>query len=564
MGFKDYPYERPAESMLKDEFDPLLKAFGSASSACEQCDIIDRILRVRNRVDSMETIARIRFDCDTGNSFYSGEGDYLDSFIPVYDGYVARFAKAFSESRYAGALAERYGNQAMKLNSLMVKVYDDKLLPLLQQENALVRRYDKLLAAARIPFKGGELNLSQLRAHTESADRAERREASEAFYGFFEGNLTELDEIYDKLVHVRTDMARALGYDDFTAMGYDRLYRAYATDDAKRFRSSVMHSVVPLASALRERQRARLGFEKLEYYDLGVMYKGGNPAPMGGDEWQMDTARRMFTELSPETAEFFDFMAENGLYDLPARANKSGGGYCNVIPDHGAPFIFSNSNGTMSDVTTITHESGHAFQVYRTLKRPVLPECAFPAMDACEIHSTSMEYLTWPWMELFFGKDTKKFEFTHISDAMIFIPYSAVVDEFQHRVYSSPDVSPKERRRMWRETEEAYIPYIDYKDNAFLSSGGRFFRQSHIISDPFYYLDYALANVSAMQLWARSMTDRKAAWQDYLRICDVGGREDLFGICRLANIRPPFEPTAVEDMAASVSAWLDGIDDSAF
>src|SRR5690554_5695718 len=154
----------------------------------------------------------------------------------------------------------------------------------------------------------------------------------------------------------------------------------------------------------------------------------------------------MYDALSPETSKFFRFMVDKELMDLDSRANKEGGGYCTYIPDHQAPFIFANFNGTSGDVDVLTHEAGHTFQVYSS--RHLIPEYRWPTMESAEIHSMSMEFLAWPWIDKFFKEDTNKYKFDHLSGAIEFLPYGVLVDEFQHEVYENPKLSPKERRAL--------------------------------------------------------------------------------------------------------------------
>ena len=160
---------------------------------------------------------------------------------------------------------------------------------------------------------------------------------------------------------------------------------------------------------------------------------------------------------------------------------KQSGGYCTYISEYGAPFIFSNFNGTSGDIDVLTHEAGHAFQVYESRGFEV-PEYGFPTYEACEIHSMSMEFFTWPWMDRFFEDEADKYRFDHLASGLIFIPYGVTVDEFQHFVYENPDATPAERKQAWREIERKYLPHRNYDDNAYLEQGGFWHKQGHIFS----------------------------------------------------------------------------------
>src|SRR5690606_28092373 len=196
---------------------------------------------------------------------------------------------------------------------------------------------------------------------------------------------------------------------------------------------------------------------------------------------------------------------------------KQGGGYCTYIPEYKSPFIFANFNGTSHDVDVLTHEAGHAFQVYSS--RDLLPEYRWPTMEAAEIHSMSMEFLAWPWIDQFFLEDTPKYKFNHLAGAISFLPYGVLVDEFQHHIYEKPGLTPDERKALWRKLEKKYMPFKDYGDDAFMEKGTYWLRQGHIFSAPFYYIDYTLAQVCAFQYWIKHQANRKEALESYLKLC---------------------------------------------
>ena len=304
-----------------------------------------------------------------------------------------------------------------------LKTFSPEVISDMQEENKLYSEYTKLVASAKIPFEGEERNLSQLTPFMTSKDREMRKKANNAKYAFFAENEEKFDEIYDKLVKVRTRIAKKLGYENFVELGYARMNRSdYDAKMVANFRKQVLDYIVPVATELRERQRVRLGLDSLKYYDETLSFKSGNAKPKGDSNWILNNAKKMYSELSPETKEYFEFMTENELMDLVSKKGKAGGGYCTYISKYNAPFIFSNFNGTSGDINVLTHEAGHAFQAYMS-RNFEIPEYNFATSEACEIHSMSMEFFTWPWMQLFFFDDADKYKFTHLSEALLFIPY---------------------------------------------------------------------------------------------------------------------------------------------
>jgi len=319
--------------------------------------------------------------------------------------------------------------------------------------------------------------------------------------------------------------------------------------------------IVPIASQLKERQQKRIGVDRLTYYDEPFNFQTGNPSPKGSPQWITENGQKMYDELSPETGRFFSFMVENNLMDLVAKKGKASGGYCTYIEDYKAPYIFSNFNGTSGDIDVLTHEAGHAFQVYSS-RHFEIPEYYWPTYEACEIHSMSMEFFTWPWMELFFKEDSDKYKFAHLSDALLFLPYGVSVDEFQHWVYEHPEATPVERKQQWREIEKKYLPHKDYDGNSYLEAGGFWQRQGHIYNDPFYYIDYTLAQICAFQFWKRSRENREASWEDYLKLCKLGGSLPFTELVKEANLISPFEDGCVQSIVGEIEAWLNSIEDN--
>ncbi len=561
MIFKDYQYQRPDMVEVKSQFEKLLADFQAADDAQTQNNIIEQINKLRHDVESMFKLVQIRYSIDTRDTFYEAENNYVDEQQPVYSGLVTDFYKVLLASPHRVQLVERWGEQLFDIAECLLKTFSPEVLPLLQRENKLVSEHRKLLANAKINYNGEVYNLQQMAPFMQSPDRATRQEASRCYMGFFEENEATIDRIYDDMVKVRHEIAIKLGFANYVELGYARLGRTdYGATEVAGYRQQVLDAVVPLATALKKRQQKRIAVDELKYYDEVFEFPTGNPTPKGSVEHLVELAQNMYRELSPETGQFFDFMVDSELLELEAKQGKSGGGYCEFIDNYKAPFIFANFNGTAADVDTLTHEAGHAFQVYSS-RNYELPEYVWPTLEACEIHSMSMEFITWPWMQHFFKEDTEKFKFAHLAGAITFIPYGVTVDEFQHFVYENPTATPAERKAAWRDIERKYLPHRDYDDNDLLERGGFWYRQSHIFGMPFYYIDYTLAQVCALQFWHKSQHDRVNAWQDYLRLCQAGGTQSFLKLVQLANLQNPFVNGTINSVMQPVSQWLD---DAAF
>ncbi len=559
--FKDYEYKRPDLVAGKAYFKQLLTEFQSAQSVEDQSAVIEKINAFRNDFSTQYNLVYIRASIDTNDEFYQKERDYLDEKTPEMEEISTEYYKALLASPFKKELEEKWGEQLFDLAENQIKGFSPEIMELMQKENKLSSEYSKLVASAQIAFDGKELTLAQLGPYTESTDRDVRKAATVARFGFFKEHEEEFDRIYDELVKVRHEMAVKLGYKNYVELGYVLMNRIdYNAEMVKNYRDQIRDVVVPYATELRERQAKRIGVGKLKFHDEGLKFLSGNATPKGTPEWIVENGKKMYEELSPETAEFFNFMIERELMDLVAKKGKEGGGYCTFIDDYSSPFIFSNFNGTSGDIDVLTHEAGHAFQVY-TSRNIGIPEYIWPTNESCEIHSMSMEFFTWPWMELFFKEDTEKYKFSHLSEALLFLPYGVAVDEFQHVVYEHPEMTPQERKAAWKKIEQIYLPHRDYDGIDYLEQGGFWQRQPHIYNSPFYYIDYTLAQVCAFQFWKKSRENHEEAWKDYIHLCQLGGKMSFTKLVAEANLISPFEDGCIDSVMVAIKEYLDSVED---
>ncbi len=564
MKFSEYEYKRLDIEKIQIEFSTLLDTFKKADSAKKQLNTFYEINDLRKNIRTMFSIVFVRYSVDTNDKFYDDEQKYIDEIAPLIDEFEVDLGNTILESKFRSELEAELGILLFRKAENNKKSFKPEIIPEMQEENKLVSEYHKLKASASIPFKGEDRNLAQLIPYMQDPDRETRKEASELFSGFMSTHMEELDNIFDKLVKLRTGIAKKLGFDSFLELGYIRMERLdYDEKMVANFRKQVLEEIVPLTVKLRERQQKRLGLENLYNYDENFNFKSGNPLPKGDSKWIIEQGKKMYSELSPETDEFFSFMSENELLDLETRKGKLMAGFCKSFPDHKAPYIFSNFNGTEGDINVLTHEAGHAFQNYCCRDFNVMDYIS-PSSESCEIHSISMEFLTWPWMNLFFGDDTEKFRFSHLSKALLSIPYGVAVDEFQHYVYKNASDTPEQRRAKWREIEKKYLPNRTYDNNQYLEDGGRWQIQMHIYVVPFYFIDYSLAQICAFQFFKISREAPDKAWEDYLKLCKKGGSDSFLGLLKSANLESPLKDGTVKNIVGVINDTLDNIDDSQF
>ena len=546
MKFQDMPYERVEYNQVEKEYRKMIADFREARSGEEQFKVHERYYALNSKVGTMMTIAHIRHDIDTTDEFYNGEKEYYDEMQPRLANLTVEYQRGMYQSPYRSYLEEKIGKVAFKNIELQLKAFDEKLIPLMQEENALTTKYDNLIASAKIEWEGETLNLSLLKPYLTSSDRNVRKRAYEKYSAFFVSVEEELDDIYDKLVKNRTEQARQMGYKNYVELGYYRMNRnCYDKEMVENYRRQIKEFFVPFAEQMHERRRKRLGLEKLSYIDTDVYFPNGNPTPIGTPEEIVDAGKKMYSEMSRETKEFFDFMTENELFDVLGRKTKKAGGYMTFLPEYGAPFIFANFNGTSGDVDVITHECGHAFQGYLAGKDPI-QEHRDITMETAEIHSMTMEFFAEKWIGLFFGDREDDYRDMHLESAAAFIPYGCMVDEFQHIVYGNPGMTPKERKEVWLELEKAYRPHMDYEGDAFFAKGGFWQKQLHIYDYPFYYIDYCLAQTCAIQYKAMMDEDYEKAWKSYLKLCRLSASGFFTDMLTEVGLESPFEDGCIK------------------
>lgn len=556
MKFMDMPYERVDFEGAEKEFLILMEEFKGAKNGEEQFAVHEKFYELCDRVMTNMTIAQIRHDIDTTDEFYSKEQDYYDEIQPKIGNLMVSYQKLLYESPYRAYMEEKIGPVAFKNMELAMKSTDERLIPLMQEENALTTEYDKLIAGAKIDWEGETLNLSLLQKHMKSPDREVRRKAWEKYAAFFEENAEALDTIYDKLVKCRTAQAKEMGYENYLELGYYRMNRnCYDKTMVESFRNQIKTVFVPFAEKLHEKRRERLGLSKLSYIDEGIYFKEGNPAPTGTPEEIMAAGQKMYSELSSETKEFFDFMTENQLFDVLGRKTKKAGGYMTYLPLYHAPFIFANFNGTSGDVDVITHECGHAFQGYLS-GFDKIQEHRDITMETAEIHSMSMEFFTEKYMEMFFGDKADAYRTMHLEDAVAFIPYGCMVDEFQHIVYENPEMTPAQRHAAWKRLEKEYKPHLDYEGSPFFEKGGFWQKQLHIYDYPLYYIDYCLAQSCALQYKAWMDENYEEAWKSYLKLCRLSASDFYTSMVKEVGLKLPFEDGCIQEIVDKIEKKL--------
>ena len=587
MKFNEMTYTRPDIGALLAR----CKELAAKAAAAPDGDALVRLYYEQSEAfaeyNTAANLANIHYTCDTRDAYWKAEQDFFDANGPAVTNASVEISRAFLANPHVDALTEKFGTTCVAGMKNAVLGMDDRTVELQQQFNALVSRYQQIYGGALVELDGKQLTIPQLGPYKEDLDPAVRRAAYEAEAGYFDAHRAELDELYGEIVKNLNAQARVMGYHDYSELSYAVSYThltlpticsvqisvvadyselsyvrmnriGYGPEEIRKFRDQVANDVVPQLQKVMAMRAKRTGIARPTFTDLPIMFKDGNPKPIPGYKARMDAARTMYHELSPETAEFIDFMQDNELFDVESRPGKMSGGYMTSLPSYKAPFIFANWNNTSGDVDVLTHECGHAFEGYVAERDPEVPadlEC--PGMESAEIHSMAMEFLTAPWHHLLFGRDTDKYALLHAEDSFVFLAYGCEVDEFQHIMYQNPDLTPDERNAEWLKLEKKYRPWIDFAGLPFYGRGAGWQRQLHIYECPFYYIDYCLSTMAALQFFLLSLTDHKDAWQRYLRLVRRAGMASYTELLETAGLKVPFEEGSIKGIAQQMTDWLE-------
>lgn len=545
--FKDIQYTRPDCEAFQKLAEDNAEKIKNAVSYSEAKKIFLEFDKAESEFFDMGNIAYIRHTIDTSDEFYDKENEFLNEKTPELMPSLLAFSNAVYDSRFKPDFVAEFGEQMFAEIELRRKSFSEKNIPLLQKEARLCNEYEKIIASADILFDGKHLNLYGIKSYFENPDRNVRHDAYKAYSKFYESNEENFERIWDELIKVRTEMGKNLGFENYIPLGYMNQGRTdYDEKDVAAFREQVREELVPFCAKLYEAQAKRIGVDKVKAYDEAYLFNDGNAVPVGDDDFLIEQAREMYHDMSKETGEFVDFMLGHDLLDVKNKPKKASTGYMTGLNSIKAPFVFSCFNHTTGDVQVLTHEFGHAFAGYMAMRNQPVSTYYSESTDIAEIHSMSMEQFAYPYAEKFFGDKADKFRFSHLQEALTFVPFGVAVDEYQHIVYANPELTPEQRTAEWKKLEEKYMPWREYDDIDFFAKGGWWYHKIHIFLYPFYYINYTLTTMGAMEFKKKMHEDKESAWKDYLNLCKVGGSLGYKETLKYANLSLPFEKGSVK------------------
>lgn len=435
-------------------------------------------------------------------------------------------------------------------------------VPLFTELAKLGNEYDKITGAMKADWDGDEKNLSQLDSLLQERDRATRERAWKTTMGLWQGKREELNNIYRQMLDIRRRIAENAGLPDFRAYTFRAYNRFdYTPADSLLFHEAIEAVVVPAARRVYDKKRAQLGLDALRPWDAEVDGADQPLRPYQGQDALIQGSLNMFEHVDSILARHFATMAEEGLLDLDTRAGKALGGYCSSLVWRQRPYIFMNGDGKHDDVQTMLHEAGHAFHAFESFSLPYIWQLDVP-MEFCEVASMGMELLAAPYLTRNFDgfyteAEAARARIEHLSKILTFLPYMAVVDGFQHWVYTHPEAAMDAAAcdQTWGELWDRFMRGIDWSGFEAERVTG-WHRKLHIFHVPFYYVEYGMAQVGALQVWRNALRDQAAAVSTYREALQLGGTRPLPELFTAAGAAFRFDKSMLTELVELIEKTL--------
>jgi len=443
------------------------------------------------------------------------------------------------------------------------ELFREANIPLFTELAKLGNEYDKATGGMKTDWEGEEKNLNQLNSLLLDRDRDVRERAWKATMDLWQGKREELNDIYRRMLERRRQIADNAGFDDYRAFAFREWNRFdYTPEDCLRFHDAIEAVIVPVAERIYESRRVKLGLDRLRPWDLAVD-PSGKPSlrPYHGQDELIQGSLNIFQHVDPTLARYYATMAEENLLDLDTRSGKALGGYCSTLPWRRRPFIFMNGDGKHDDVQTMLHESGHAFHAFESAPLPYIWQGDIP-LEFCEVASMGMELISAPYLTHEFGgyytpAEAARARIEHLSSVITFLPYMAVVDGFQHWVYTHADEAMDAAAcdKAWNNLWTRFMRGVDWTGFEDECVTG-WHRKLHIFQIPFYYVEYGMAQVGALQVWRNALQDQAAAVATYRNALQLGGTRPLPELFAAAGAEFRFDESMLSELVALIENTL--------
>ncbi len=553
--FNEYPYKRIDFDDLSKRFiyhtNKLAKA-GSFSSAYYELVETDYLQKV---FITYAGISEVGYTNNSYDELYAEEEKFFNKIKPRFDLLVQKRDDVLLGSPFKEEFKKLIGEEFFASASLKKRTVSESVLELMEADNKLSQEYSDIRSRLSIKDDGQVLTMPEINKKTQSEDRNVRKKYDTLLQKMMMKASKDYDRIYHEMVKIRTKIAEKTGFESYTDYCFHKHGRtSYGRKELEIFADNVEKYIVPVALRMFEEQEKRLGHE-IKNYDESTLF---TDRKVRIKKDPLESFTKIFSKLSPETKVFFDELMEKEFFNIELRKGKTNGAYSLYIPLCNMPYIFQTYNETEGAVQTFAHECGHGLHAYMH-RGDVIHGVSIETADISETHSMSMEYFVWQDIEEIITENVEVYKYRQLRDSLAFIPYGTAVDMFQTRVYDNPDMTPDERRKLWQELEKRFLPWKNYEKDLFYWQGRRWQNQMHVMKWPFYYIDYVLAQVCALQYFLLNEEDHEKAWNSYIKFIKDSGKYSFVDSIKKAGLSSPFDDNLLEEISEKIDAYIKGL-----
>jgi oligoendopeptidase F len=542
-----------------ESIEPFMNDLRDRKLSCSNC--LETFIADRSSLSEVISEARARLyidmTCHTDDEdIQKSWMQFVENVQPKLSEYSDILNRRLVEHQALDELPERFGILVKGIKT-DIAIFREENIPLSTQATKLVTEYNEICGAQMVEFDGEQKTFAQMAIYFENTDRKIREDAWKSVSERrFEDN-ERVSEIYDELIQIRHKMAINAGFEGFQQYMFASMHRFdYSIEDCLEFHESIETVCQPLRHRTDGERMRDLGIDSLRPWDMGVDVKGRPPLQPFNDVQEMvDGCSRIFHNMSEELGNYFDQLDANDCLDLDSRKGKAPGGYQYYLQKSRLPFIFMNAAGTQRNIETMIHEAGHAFHSFYSGHLDLIHERDSP-IEFAEVASMSMELLTHPhWEEFYDNKDADRARRKHLEDIISFMPWMATIDAFQHWVYANPNHSREERAEKWLELGERFGPKVDmtgFEDIHKVS----WQRQGHLFGVPFYYVEYGIAQLGALQMWKYHRRDTQDALDRYKAGLSLGYTRGLTELFQASGLELSFSESYVGELIGEIDEAL--------
>ena len=520
-------------------------------------ELIDKFNEIRDHYLTLYWISYIGYLKNIKDPKYLNTEGIMSKYGSIIDNLVNEYFKCLVNYQYKDELINYIGKRNYEIASNQSIIVSNDISNLKINERQLCMEYRKTLMSLKFMFNDKEMNLLGLSSYYNVNDEKLRKSSYDKKYEILESLEEELDIIFDKLVKIRTEIASKLKFNSYTDLCFVKMNRiGYTYADLDLLKENVRKYIVPILNTLKEYQKERLNVSNINYYNKNYLFNDGNAQVKISLEEITSNISKILHKYNDKVGLMFDTMLKEGLIDLENRENKSNGGVTTYLPDYKMPTFIKKYMNLEANVTSIFHETGHSIQLY--LSRNLLfHENRWPTFDICEIHSTSLEFLMYPFLNMFSKEDENKYKIRHLTSVVSLIVSMCISDDFQKYVYDNPNISIDDRKEYWLYLINKY----GIKDNthSYFDKGIEWQADINRIDDPFYGIDYAISNICALSFYDRVNNDVESAFSDYFDLCSKGNTLSLKRIIKKYKLNNPFNSNDIKNLSDNIIKEIEKI-----